>query len=72
MLKIVRESEPTVRPLELTRMAESVSRSYGDKGAIIITSGDKGVRVGVHGLDLDEAKDALCVAIYDVVSKALA
>lgn len=71
-MKLVRESEPTVRPLELTRMAESISRSYGDKGAIIITSGDEGVRVGVHGLDLDEAKDALCVAIYDVVSKALA
>jgi hypothetical protein len=64
--------EGHVRPLQLTKMAESISRSYGDKGAIIITSGDDGIRVGVHGLDLNEAKDALCVAISDVVSRSLA
>ena len=70
-MRLVRDPESNVRPLELTKMAESVSRNYGDKGAIIITSGDEGIRVGVHGLDLNEAKDALCVAIYDVVSNAL-
>ena len=64
--------EATVRPLDLTKMAASISTSYGDKGAIIITSGEEGIRVGVHGLDLREAQDALCTAIYDVVSKALA
>lgn len=65
------DSTPTVRPLDLTRMAASITTSYGDKGAIVITSGDNGIRVGVHGLDLHEAEDALCTAIYHVVSKAL-
>lgn len=61
-----------VTPLDLQRLAASISRSYGDDGAIIITKGKEGYRVGVHNLDLDEAKDALCLAIYHVVSKALA
>ena len=66
-----RETALTVRPFELKKMAESVSRSYGDKGAIVITSGEEGIRIGVHGLELSEAQEALCVAIYHVVSKAL-
>lgn len=70
-MKLVRD-ESQVRPLDLTKMAASVSRSYGDKGAIVITSGEEGVRVGVHGLDLRESQDALCVAIYHVVAKSLA
>ncbi len=61
-----------VRPLDLTHSAAAIARNYGDKGAIIVTSGEEGIRVGVHGLDLREAQDALCTAIYDVVSKALA
>ncbi len=64
------ETTINVRPFDLEKIAASVSRSYGDRGAIVITSGDDGVRVGVHGLDLREAQDALCVAIYHVVSKA--
>jgi hypothetical protein len=71
-MRLVHDIASSVQPFDLKTMAASVSRSYGDKGAIVITSGDEGIRVGVHGLDLDEAKDALCVAIYDVVSKALA
>jgi hypothetical protein len=61
-----------VRPLDLATLAASISRNYGDDGAIIVTKGPDGYRVGVHNLSLDEAKDALCVAICDVVSKALA
>ena len=60
-----------VRPVDLTHSAAAIARNYHDKGAIIITSGDEGIRVGVHGLDLRECQDALCTAIYDVVSKAL-
>jgi hypothetical protein len=43
-------------------MAASVSGSYGDKDAIVVTSGDDGFRAGVHGLDVREAQDALGVA----------
>jgi hypothetical protein len=65
--------EPTqnITPVDLKRIAASITRSYADKGAIVITSGEDGIRVGVHGLDLREAQDALCVAIYHVVSKTL-
>lgn len=71
-MKIVKNDfEATVRPLDLTKMAASISTSYGDKGAIVITSGEDGIRVGVHNLDLRELQDALCAAIYHVVSKAL-
>jgi hypothetical protein len=71
-VKLVEDSEPNVRPLDLTTMAASIATTYRDKGAIVITSGEDGIRVGVHGLDLREAQDALCVAIHDVVSKSLA
>jgi hypothetical protein len=63
--------KPIIRPIDLKTMAASVSRSYGDKGAIVITSGDDGIRVGVYGLELSEAQEALCVAIYHVVSKTM-
>jgi hypothetical protein len=67
-----RSAPGSVRPLNLTTLAASIRRSYGDDGAIIVTKGPDGYRVGVYNLSLDEAKDALCVAICDVVSKALA
>ena len=70
-MRLVRDSESNVRPLALMTIAESVSRSYGDKGAIVITSGDDGIRLGIYGLDLNDAKDALCVAIYHTVFKSL-
>jgi hypothetical protein len=60
-----------VRPIGLQDTAAAIARNYGDRGAIIITSGEEGIRVGVYGLDLREAQDALCTAIYDVVSKCL-
>ena len=59
-----------VRPLDLTRMAAAIAASYRDKGAIIITSGDDGLRIGVHGLNGREIQDALCVAIYHAVSQS--
>jgi hypothetical protein len=72
MLMDSQDTIPNVRPFDLKRIAASVSRNYGDKGAIVITSGEDGIRVGVHGLDLREAQDALCVAIYHVITKTLA
>jgi len=61
-----------VRPLDLQTIAAAIARNYGDEGAIIVTKGEAGFRVGVHNLSPDDAKDALCVAIYHVIAKALA
>ena len=60
-----------VRPMDLKRTAAAVAANYGDKGAIIITSGEGGIRVGVHGLDSREAQEALCIAIYHAVARIL-
>jgi hypothetical protein len=63
--------ETKVHPIDLRRTAAAIAANYGDKGAIVITSGDDGIRVGVHGLDGRETQEALCVAIYHAVSKVL-
>jgi hypothetical protein len=65
------ENRHNIRPLNLESLAASISRNYGDDGAIVVTKGPDGFRLGVHNLTLEEAKDALCVAIYHVVAKAL-
>ena len=38
---------------------------------IVISYGDDGIRVGVHGLDAKEMQEALCVAIYHVMATAV-
>ena len=53
-----------VHPVDLERMARSIAQAYGDKGAIIITVGKDGVRIGIHGLDAREIQDALCVGLF--------
>ena len=53
-----------VHPVDLERMARSIAQAYGDKGAIVITVGEDGVRIGVHGLDAREIQDALCVGLF--------
>jgi len=45
-------------------MARSIAATYGDKGAIVLTVGAEGIRVGVFGLDAREIQDALCVGIH--------
>lgn len=60
-----------VRPIDLRRTAASIAANYGDKGAIVITSGEEGIRIGVHGLDPRDLQDALCVALYHAVAKTL-
>jgi hypothetical protein len=60
-----------VHPVDLERMARSIAQAYGDKGAIVITVGEDGVRIGVHGLDAREIQDALCVGLfYNFVKEA--
>lgn len=58
------ENMPNVHPVDLKRMARSIAQAYGDKGAIIITVGKDGVRIGIHGLDAREIQDALCVGLF--------
>jgi hypothetical protein len=45
-------------------MARSIAQTYGDKGAIILTVGKDGIRVGMHGLNAREILDALCVGLH--------
>ena len=53
-----------VTPIDLERMARSITNSYGDKGAMILVSGDEGTRIGVWGLTGREAQDALNLGTY--------
>ena len=57
-------SKGKVTPIDLKRMANSIASNYGDKGAIVISVGGDGVRIGVNGLSDREIQDALCVAIH--------
>ena len=52
-----------VTPFAFRRMAKSIASTYGDDGAIIITVGKEGTRVGIEGLTPQQIQDALCVAI---------
>ncbi len=61
-----------VVPLSLSKMAASITSSYGDEGAIIITRNKEGnVRIGVHNLTPSDLQEMLCVAIYQNVAKNL-
>jgi len=53
-----------INPIRLKSMANSIAKSYGDKGAIVVTMGDEGTRIGTKGLTFGEAREALCVAIH--------
>jgi hypothetical protein len=61
-----------IRPLDLRRTAAAIASNYGDDGAIVITRGKDGIRVGVHNLDPGDLQDMLCVAIHHAVAKTLA
>jgi hypothetical protein len=56
-------AETKVHPMDLQRTARAIAANHGDKGAIIITVSDDGIRVGTEGLTADELRHALCVAI---------
>ena len=55
---------PQVRSLDLQRTAGMIAQNYGDKGAIVITFGEQGVRIGTEGLTPQEVRDALCMTIH--------
>jgi len=50
--------------LKLRGIAESVARECGDKGAVVITFGREGIRIGVENLTPEELREALCTAIH--------
>ncbi len=54
----------SVRPLSLRHTAGAVARNYGDKGAVVITYGSDGVRIGIESLTPSELREALCTAIH--------
>ena len=64
------EGRPNLSPIDLKRMAGSIAASYGDKGAVVITVGDDGFRIGVSNLTDRELQDALCVGIHHCVLRA--
>ena len=53
-----------VIPINLRAMARSIARSYGDKGAIVVTYNEDVCRIGCEGLTLSEAIEALTAAIH--------
>ncbi len=52
-----------VRPVGLQRMAGAIAASYEDDGAIVISVGKDGTRIGVEGLSPEQVREALCIAI---------
>jgi len=53
-----------LNPIGLKSMARSIAQSHGDKGAIVISMGNDGIRIGTAGLTFGEVREALCVAIH--------
>ena len=54
----------SIHPIDLRRTAKSIASNYGDKGAVVVSVGKDGVRIGTEGLTPSELREALCVAIH--------
>ena len=50
--------------LSLQGLAKTVAEETGDKGAVVISFSNEGVRVGAEGLTPEELGEALCTAIH--------
>ena len=50
--------------MPLRQTARAIAANYGDKGAVVITLGDEGIRIGVENLSPDEVREVLCTAIH--------
>ena len=50
--------------LNLRGIAQTVAQECGDKGCVVISFGDEGVRIGVENLKPEELREALCTAIH--------
>ncbi len=54
----------SIHPVDLHRTARAIASNYGDKGAIVVSVGEEGVRIGTEGLTPKELREALCIAIH--------
>lgn len=50
--------------IQLRGLAETVAAECGDKGAVVISYGSEGIRIGTEGLTPEELREALCTAIH--------
>jgi hypothetical protein len=50
--------------MALRRTAAAIAANYGDKGAVVITFGDEGIRIGANGMTPAELREALCLAVH--------
>ena len=50
--------------ISLQGLAGTVAAECNDKGAIVISFGDAGIRIGVENLTPEELREALCTAIH--------
>ncbi len=50
--------------INLQGLAGVVASECQDKGAVVISYGENGVRIGVENLTPDELREALCTAIH--------
>ncbi len=50
--------------LQLRGLARTIAAECGDKGAIVITLGEEGIRIGTEGCTPTELREALCTAIH--------
>jgi len=53
-----------VTELSLRGLAKTIATECKDKGAVVISYGNEGVRIGVENLTPEELREALCVAIH--------
>lgn len=50
--------------INLQGLAGTVAAECQDKGAVVISYGENGVRIGVENLTPEELREALCTAIH--------
>ena len=50
--------------LQLRVLAGTIAAECADKGAIVITLGKEGIRIGTEDLTPTELREALCTAIH--------
>jgi len=53
-----------VTGLSLRGLAKTIAEECKDKGAVVISYGEEGVRIGVENLTPEELREALCTAIH--------
>ncbi len=50
--------------ISLRGVASTIAAECKDKGAVVITYGEEGIRIGVENLTPEELREALCTAIH--------